>query len=62
MSKKTKKYVGNIELWYKSDIGIPLSRNVFAYHNTAKDLKETFLPLCKSKNVKLVAGKNCEIY
>jgi hypothetical protein len=55
MSKKTKKYVGNIELWYKSDIGIPLSRNVFAYHNTA-------LPLCKAKDIKLITGKNCEIY
>lgn len=57
-----KKYIGNVELHYKSNNGIPLTRNVFAYHNTAKDLKECFLPLADKKEVKLVKTKNCKVY
>jgi len=50
MKKKPKTYTGMVELHYRVN-DIPMTRYVMAFHNTAKELKEDFLPGCKPKEV-----------
>jgi len=50
MKKKPKIYTGMVGLYYRLN-GIPMTRYVMAFYNTAKELKEDFLPGCKSKEV-----------
>lgn len=52
--KKT--YTGMVALSYHTDSGLPMKKYVMAFHNTAKELKDTFLVPKTKATIKLIGG------